>query len=445
MRCRDAEPLLPQYADDALPAGQRDRLAAHLRECEACCDELEALHTALQSLNAAAPRAGERDLWSGFQTQLTLRASGIDCRRVQDLLPAYLEQEVRAGEHASITQHLSACPDCSAELDLLSGSLRALDAVSLQGLAAAPDLWASFSARRDAEAQQVERAAAPRLPCRQVDALLPEYLEGALDAKRSNGVRFHLEDCDACAAELALLERSLDVLESAAVRAPEVDLWPAFAARLAQEQESRRAPSIWPSLAALRWPTLPRLAFAPAMGLAAAVVVALVVRQAPSTAPQTNMAGVPSTPALTSPVDTEPEASPITPPSVETAEPVKPAPVIGGRIRPAAGRRLRSVRRPRRSAPLLARAEQPKRFQSRVRRTAPVQIARAKLPKPSPSTSKRAHGMEVAYNVTPDVSYGVPAELNSDYAQSQVMPEAVALVEQFVGVENAASQPFESE
>jgi hypothetical protein len=72
----------------------------------------------------------------------------------------------------------------------------------------------------------------PELQCDACDALLPDYLERALDAANVAAVRLHLATCERCAS----LVRDLDDIRARAAELPLLtpsrDLWPDIAARL---------------------------------------------------------------------------------------------------------------------------------------------------------------------------------------------------------------------
>ncbi len=119
------------------------------------------------------------------------------------------------------------------------------------------------------------------VPCAEVEAHLPLYVGGDLEAPLAEVVALHLEGCRTCAVRLEALENAREELLSLA-RAPqrgvEVDLWPAVRAQLAEE-------GVLDPLGAgrQRAPIL-RLA-APFVGAAAAAVLALLVWQPFAPAP----------------------------------------------------------------------------------------------------------------------------------------------------------------
>ncbi|HTE17759.1 MAG TPA: zf-HC2 domain-containing protein [Armatimonadota bacterium] len=311
MRCSEVEARLAQYADDALPAREREQLAAHLRECGHCRQELESLQRSLGVLNSAAPRVAP-DLWSRFQSQVLSSASqsrehpSVSCRQARGLLPASVDGEMEPDKRATLAAHLKQCAECAAEEALLMRSVRALETANPGAHPAPgpeqPDLWSGLS-----------RRLAEEISCRDLDALLPAYLEGELTGARATAARCHIETCAACATEVARTRRSLEALVRVGATTPVVDLWPTFAKRLEQEQAAgskRQGWALFPS----GW-DVPRLLgrplLRPALGVAALALGVLLLRSpAYAPAPATKATQI----ARTAPVDApssglDPEAS----------------------------------------------------------------------------------------------------------------------------------------
>jgi anti-sigma factor RsiW len=460
MRCRDIEPLLPQYLDDALSPRERERVSGHLAGCPDCRRDLAALEHSIGALNGAGQERGP-DLWSQFQAHLE-RGAGVcsrngghqagapgtvrECRRIADLLPAYVDGMLEAGEQASVARHLAGCASCASEEQTLAGSLLALEAaggISAPGKApAGPDLWTAFTARLGAT-----------LSCQEVREVLPTYLESEVDGPQATAVRCHLDGCPACAAEVSAFERSLGALERVGSAAPGVDLWPAFAERLEREQNRRHTP-VWawrPSLGRAR------LLLRPTLGLA--VILALLLgSQALRRAPQEpQVAEGPPLPrispelvrpeepdrdrAIPAPGDEEPRAAPEKRPQIAHAgrlrKRTKPALVQKPRLtatRPESRRKPRSGREVRPQV-----ATNP----VKSRGTGTVSSAVSALVIGSIK-------LDVAYNRTDEnrgaAASGAPAtppvRVNSQGGVKEVMPEVVQAVGYLAANEDTANRAF---
>ena len=66
----------------------------------------------------------------------------MDCKAIQDLLPAYQDQELASGEMAAVRTHLSGCPTCASELRLFSQSWDMLG--TLETIQPSPDFRTRF-------------------------------------------------------------------------------------------------------------------------------------------------------------------------------------------------------------------------------------------------------------------------------------------------------------
>jgi anti-sigma factor RsiW len=53
----------------------------------------------------------------------------VNCRTLVELVTAYLEGELTAGERARFEAHLAGCPDCPTYLDQMRATVRALAGV----------------------------------------------------------------------------------------------------------------------------------------------------------------------------------------------------------------------------------------------------------------------------------------------------------------------------
>ncbi|MGQ9731451.1 MAG: zf-HC2 domain-containing protein [Candidatus Zipacnadales bacterium] len=71
--CHRVVKQLPDYQAGALTGVRRERLDAHLAECEACRRQLKALERTAALLNSTALRKPSRDLWPEIAAQLAPR------------------------------------------------------------------------------------------------------------------------------------------------------------------------------------------------------------------------------------------------------------------------------------------------------------------------------------------------------------------------------------
>ena len=54
LACRELVELVTDYLEDALPSGERERLEAHLAECDACDAYVEQVRTTIRLVGRAA-------------------------------------------------------------------------------------------------------------------------------------------------------------------------------------------------------------------------------------------------------------------------------------------------------------------------------------------------------------------------------------------------------
>jgi len=399
MRCRDVEALLPQYADDVLPPAQRDGVAEHLGSCPDCRQDLSTLAHSLGALSRAS-REGSPDLWARFQTRVARESSELSCRRAEELLPAYSEGALDPRTLNAVAAHLDCCAACAGQEEALRTSLRTLE----RGAGAAPDLWQAFSARL-----------AETVRCGDVAEDLPAYSEAALTGARAAAVRSHLEHCASCAGEAVRLDAAMQLLDRVASHPVEVDLWPAFSARLEREREARR-PSFADVVRTALAPLAPARGLAPALGVAAAFALAIYGGVA-ALAPGSDRAFV----HVAS--DTHDDG--------ERNTPKEPRPsAISRDRRIAATTAVEKDARP--SRPVL--------IASAPREADPFTEAS----RSSDTSSKTTRRIRLVYNPNTDVLTNEPVEQNPQNAQTEVMPELVHVVELLAGVEDASVRPFES-
>lgn len=76
----------------------------------------------------------------------------MDCQRIREQLGAYLDDEVPQDVRREVETHLSACPECTGELDALG---RIPEILAPQEPVAVPDaLWSAIEQRLDGDTQQ---------------------------------------------------------------------------------------------------------------------------------------------------------------------------------------------------------------------------------------------------------------------------------------------------
>jgi anti-sigma factor RsiW len=405
MQCREVEPLLPQYADDALPRRQQEEVAAHVAACAPCRKELAALARCLQALNGAAGPAP--DLWTSFAARLA--REGPACAGIAERLPAYAGGDLPAAEAAAVSAHLSACPGCSREEEALTRSLRALDGAP----APAPDLWPAFRGRL-----------ASTLSCEAVREALPVHTAGERHPQ-ALGVAAHLDSCSSCAAEAAAYERALAALDRVPAEAP--DLWPAMAARLEQERRPRPQP-LAGLLPALRGFLAP--ACSPGFGVAAAAAgvaaFAFLLFGRAGQAPAT-----PTQPTIGTRVALAPAPAPPVVPVRVAEAPAKPA------EQPKAAP-VRSVRRVSARRPRVRREAAPA---PRLEAPTPVRVASA-APAPAPPAQELPLPAEAVE--APSVPGGAVVVEAPGGADERMRAEMVRTLSLFAAADDAVKRPFGS-
>jgi anti-sigma factor RsiW len=423
MRCSDVERLLPQYADDALPASQSEGIAGHLVDCAACRGELAQLQRSLDALNLAA-REPAPDLWALFQNRLTQSSAAACCRDIEALLPKFADGELARAQTLQVRDHLAECAACTAREAIHSRPFRALDQAGKAPPAV--ELWPAFTLRLGKS-----------ISCKEAEALLPAMLAGA-SATQTLPLQSHLHACRSCAASLAAYETSLSALSRVGHAMPEVDLWPAFTARLAQEAAPRRAQTArsagWlPALASwLRGPLLQ-----PALGFAAFALIT-VAGQLLSQSISSRLRGpelvqlarssggeiVAAQPTVAS-AESEMIPAPVSVESVRKPAPVQVAPTL-----------TPSTNSPSVPLPITKSAIEPK--------------ENSELEQPG---RRRAPGLRVAFNLPSTGGELIPVPdnaFNPDLGGSSIVDErdgmkaVVQAVELLAGSEDALNSPFDS-
>jgi len=262
-----------------------------------------------------------------------------------------------------------------------------------------------------------------------------------VDGGRASRLRAHLDSCTACARELSATQHALAALDRAA-EAPAVDLWPQFAARLAEERA--RVP-FWH-----RWlPQFPAAglgsllghpAARPALGLAAALVA--VIAYGTLRPSGTQPAGPQVAIAPAAPETPFRAERPTTAPEAERKNLFPEQPSAPRKSRPA----VRQVRRV-----LVARERTPSRGEPRRRRPAsPLLASRPAGPagaRPARVPERRVLIAQSSRLEIPEAAdltaVALPAsEVNSEQARAEVTPEVVEVVRLLAGVEDAAARPF---
>ncbi len=82
--------------------------------------------------------------------------------------------------------------------------------------------------------------------CREVEALLDEYVDGTLDDVRARALRGHLRGCAACTARVAETQQLVDAAAGLRELDPPSGLWPRIATELdAEDQRLGDRPPLW--------------------------------------------------------------------------------------------------------------------------------------------------------------------------------------------------------
>jgi anti-sigma factor RsiW len=85
--CGAIRPLLPDYADQALPAADLARVAAHLPTCPACQAALAQLNTLLNDLDALPPLPPPSALREDFMAMLQREKAALAATKAEEYLP----------------------------------------------------------------------------------------------------------------------------------------------------------------------------------------------------------------------------------------------------------------------------------------------------------------------------------------------------------------------
>jgi hypothetical protein len=333
------------------------------------------------------------------------------CSQVQNLLPEYVEGALAATQQGALSAHLHACPVCAAEERSYQLAFTALNSRSKS--IGAPDLWAAFSARL-----------ANELSCAEARELIPLQVDPALLAQRADALQSHLAACEPCEAESAMMGRAVAGLEAFSSRLPEVDLWPAFAARTGNAPARtslfgsiRRAMS--PGRNPVVAPILAMAAFAAILFGTQILVTRNPAQHDPTVAVETRP---------TPPPKLQPHPSPV---AIEAQKPAMGVAKVSAPAIPPAKRRVRTSR----TVALAVAAPMPK--------------ASGDAETVAKMTSVRPRGTMVAFDpgATPTadatlVSPTTKTDSNSDAAQEMVMPEVVQAVGLLLDFGDSTSDPF---
>lgn len=161
------------------------------------------------------------------------------CSDVEHLLPQYMDGALPASHADRVDAHLATCSACRAEFSQLQHSLRALNLAAREP---APNLWDQFQARL---ADSVTAA-----QCREIEKLVPQYVDGGLEPSQLLQVKDHLEACTGCAQLESEFSRPLHLLDRVGATPHSVDLWSSFSERLATTLSCREAEELLPALLA---------------------------------------------------------------------------------------------------------------------------------------------------------------------------------------------------
>lgn len=108
---------LSAYLDGELPAAAQEGINQHLKDCEDCKQRFKLLNSTNQMLakGLELPEEIKVDLWPAVKSRLN-----EDCALIQGELSAFIDLEVPAARHRSITSHLIDCPSCKSRYEELS-------------------------------------------------------------------------------------------------------------------------------------------------------------------------------------------------------------------------------------------------------------------------------------------------------------------------------------
>ncbi len=146
MRCSEARPLLPDFAEMLLPSREQEQVSAHIdgcRECRTEAAEFERAAVGMLRFSGVRELSGDPEAaWRGLSARL---AAEVSCEDAAVRLPAMLEDSEDGSDGIALGLHIASCARCSRELAVLRHSLAVLDRVGSERRS--PDLWPAFAER----------------------------------------------------------------------------------------------------------------------------------------------------------------------------------------------------------------------------------------------------------------------------------------------------------
>lgn len=146
------------------------------------------------------------------------------CQEIKEELSAYIDGELAVDRQTELTNHLSACSDCSAQHLSLRQTISLLAQGKLAAYAKCPDIWAEMQAKLPSVCQTIQED-------------FSAYLDGELIIPAKEGVSEHLTACSPCHARFqgisqvnAAISRSFQLPESL-----EIDIWTGLKSRLDED------------------------------------------------------------------------------------------------------------------------------------------------------------------------------------------------------------------
>jgi anti-sigma factor RsiW len=136
------------------------------------------------------------------------------CTRHRSNFSALLDEEIEFNVKFDLQQHIGDCRECSGQLLKWREFQAFFEKCLHASIESVPDIWSELEGK---------------LPtvCELVREEFSAYLDDELSASAQDGVRAHLNDCQACRKQFALLSKTNDLI-AAKLKEPvesKVDLW----------------------------------------------------------------------------------------------------------------------------------------------------------------------------------------------------------------------------
>ena len=119
-----SEVELTEYADGELAAPRAPKVEAHLRQCRLCSLLLSGIRQTAAVTGRLARQDCPRTVRARAAAVLTEGALRLSCKQARGMMQERLDHRLSLAAQVPFELHLSACPQCQAELAALTGATR---------------------------------------------------------------------------------------------------------------------------------------------------------------------------------------------------------------------------------------------------------------------------------------------------------------------------------